>query len=134
MPQIESWIEVPARSDFPIYNLPYGAFRRNDARPRIGVAIGTKILDLYALADAGLLDGTCEREVLMAPTLNAFLAKGRATWRNVRFRIAALLRTDEVGDDALRVRDSTQFFIEQRDARMTMPVEIGDYVDFYSSL
>ncbi|HVA27701.1 MAG TPA: fumarylacetoacetase [Candidatus Baltobacteraceae bacterium] len=134
MPQIESWIEVPARSDFPIYNLPYGTFRRNDAPPRIGVAIGTKILDLYALADAGLLDGACEREVLMAPTLNAFLAKGRATWRNVRFRIAALLRTDEVGDDALRARDSAHFFIEQRDARMVMPAEIGDYVDFYSSL
>ena len=47
--------------DFPIQNLPYGAFRRRSATggPRIGVAIGNQILDVAAIAD--LLDGEIGR-------------------------------------------------------------------------
>src|ERR1700685_1321593 len=38
--------------DFPIQNLPFGAFRsrRDDAEPTIGVAIGDQILDVAAVA------------------------------------------------------------------------------------
>ncbi len=134
MPHVETWIEVPAGSDFSIYNLPYGAFARDGAPPRLGIAIGTKILDLHALADAGLLDDVGDREILMARSLNRFLATGPQTWKRLRLRIAALLRTDASADGALRSRDPAAFFVEQRDVRMVLPVEIGDYVDFYSSL
>jgi len=134
MPHISSWVPVPAGSDFPIYNMPYGAFV-HQGRRRLGIAIGTKILDLYALADAGLLDGVVPRELLMATRLNAFLAQGRPMWKKVRLHLAALLRDDDRGNDALRSRpDRDAFFVEQNATKLALPMEIGDYVDFYSSL
>ena len=47
---LRSWVESANApdSDFPVQNLPYGAFRRkgSDEPLRIGVAIGDQILDL----------------------------------------------------------------------------------------
>ena len=133
MPHISSWVPVPAGSDFTIYNLPYGAFTR-DGRTRLGVAIGTRILDLHALGEAGLVDDICDRGLVMAQTLNPFLAAGPAVWKKLRLHIAALLRGDDRGNAALRERNSEAFFVEQAQAAMVVPMEIGDYVDFYSSL
>jgi fumarylacetoacetase len=50
----------------------------------------------------------------------------------VRARIESLL--DSTGDPALREGNVSSFFVRQTDAQMVLPVEIGDYVDFYSSL
>jgi fumarylacetoacetase len=133
MPHIDSWVPVPAGCDFTIYNLPYGAFVAR-GRTRLGIAIGTRILDLYALAEAGLLDGVVARELVQAQTLNSFLAAGPQVWKKLRLRIAALLRGDDRGDAALRESNSDAFFVEQAGATMVVPMEIGDYVDFYSSL
>ena len=133
MPHIDSWVPVASGSDFTIYNLPYGAFV-GEGQPRLGVAIGSRILDLYALAESGLVDGVCARELLQAQSLNPFLAAGPAVWKKVRLHIAALLRSDDRGDARLRERNSDAFFIDQSAAKMVVPMEIGDYVDFYSSL
>ncbi|MDQ6932889.1 MAG: fumarylacetoacetase, partial [Candidatus Eremiobacteraeota bacterium] len=56
-PSVESWISVAPDSDFPIQNLPYGVFRRPGEDARVGVAIGNNVLDLAALARAGLFAG-----------------------------------------------------------------------------
>jgi fumarylacetoacetase len=133
MPHIESWIPVPAGSDFTIYNLPYGAFT-HEGRARLGVAIGERILDLYAAGDAGLLEGFCDRALVMAPSLNPLLAAGPTVWKALRLRLAALLRGDDRGDAALRERNTGAFLVDQATASMVVPMEIGDYVDFYSSL
>ncbi|MGZ3504370.1 MAG: fumarylacetoacetase [Vulcanimicrobiaceae bacterium] len=131
-PALTSWIDVTPDSDFPIQNLPYGVFSHEGTPPRIGVAIGEHILDLHACADAGLFDGTVARDVLQARTLNAFAALGRASWTAVRERLISLLRADS---RELRDRhDPSAFLIRRRDVRMHVPVAVGDYVDFYSSL
>ncbi|MGA7200925.1 MAG: hypothetical protein WBX26_03795, partial [Candidatus Cybelea sp.] len=89
---LESWVAVSPRSDFPIQNLPFGVFVRN-GRARIGVAIGEQILDLSETAEAGFLDEAGERELLQAPVLNPLLAAGTGTWRALRERLSALLRS-----------------------------------------
>jgi fumarylacetoacetase len=131
--ELESWVDVAPESDFPIQNLPWGIFAR-DARAegRIGVAIGDRILDVHALAESGLLDAACDRRLLLQPRLNELFAAGRDAGRILRERISALLRRD--GDPALRTSNADAFFARRNDARMLLPVEIGDYVDFYSSL
>jgi fumarylacetoacetase len=126
----QSWVDVPAGSDFPLQNLPYGAFEKNGG-VHLGIAIGDSILDLYASADAALFDGTVARKVLHAPALNLLLAAGREAWTAVRERAVAVLRADtpllgNINRDAL--------LVHRRDARMRMPFQVGDYVDFYSSL
>jgi fumarylacetoacetase len=125
----ESWIEVAPESDFPIENLPFGIFSGGGgARP--GMAIGEQVLDLRALAASGMLTGTCDPALLDGATLNALFEAD--AWRAVRTRVADLLRRD--GNPALRESNHAAFLAEQSDVTMHVPVAVGDYVDFYSSL
>lgn len=127
-----AFLEIPADSHFPIQNLPYGIFSPSaGGAPRVGVAIGAWVLDLSVLAEAGLLgEGATAR--FAQPTLNAFMAQGRAVWRTVRATLQALLDAETAtlrDDEALRARA-----LHPLDAvTMHLPAAIGDYTDFYSS-
>ena len=130
---LESWLDVAPDSDFPIQNLPFGVFvRERETTGRIGTAVGDRILDLRAVAESGLLDGACDRRLLERQRLNALFARGRETLGAVRRRLSLLLRRD--GDPALRLANADFFFAPRDGTRMLLPVEVGDYVDFYSSL
>uniref|UniRef100_E6PDS7 fumarylacetoacetase n=1 Tax=mine drainage metagenome TaxID=410659 RepID=E6PDS7_9ZZZZ len=129
-PKRTSWIEVGVESDFPIQNLPYGIFSAKRREPRIGVAIGERIVDLRALAEAGLFDGIVDRATLSAETLNALMAAGRPVWRALRGRVSDLLRVG--GDRALL--EMPQALASAEEATMHLPAIVGDYVDFYSSI
>ncbi len=130
--RLEAWLPVPAGSDFPIQNLPFGVFSADGRLPRIGVAIGDNLLDLYELAAAGYFDDCCEPELLQAPLLNPLLAAGRSLWRALRQRLSQLLRRD--GDPRLRDANVDRFVRTRNDVTMHVPMDIGDYVDFYSSI
>ena len=71
-PQRTSWVNVPADSDCPLQNLPYGIFSRAGERPRAGVAIGDAGLDLHIVAREGLLDDALVEAATAfgAPSLN----------------------------------------------------------------
>ncbi|HUY42054.1 MAG TPA: fumarylacetoacetase [Candidatus Dormibacteraeota bacterium] len=109
-------------NEFPIENLPYGAFER-DGSVHLGVAIGDRIFDLHAGAEAALFDGVCAPGVLRAPSLNPLLAEGPGAWHALRKRLQALLQDDL----------DAELYVERIGAAMRLPVEVGDYVDFYSS-
>ncbi len=134
-PRLRSFIPVSADSPFPIQNLPYGIFhRRGDPAPAIGVAIGAFILDLTLLeADRVLsIPHLGNERIFQHRSLNALMALGQSVWRDTRASISKLLRADEPtlrDNDRLRHRA----LIPQTDVQMQMPVEIGDYTDFYSS-
>ncbi|MGB8909446.1 MAG: fumarylacetoacetase [Candidatus Cybelea sp.] len=130
--RLESWVPVAAASDFPVQNLPFGVFVSNGRLPRIGVAIGEKLVDCYATAQAGFFEECCEPELLQAPTLNPLLAAGCSVWAALRERLSQLLRSD--GDPRLRDAGVDRFLIERSAVEMRVPMEIGDYVDFYSSM
>src|SRR5438128_369858 len=110
-------------TDFSIHNLPFGVFETKECGPRAGVAIGDKILDLAAAAAAGHFDDLHipDLSVFSKPTLNVFIALGRPYWRAVRERVARLAEGE------------SRLVVEQDTATMRVPVEVGDYVDFYSS-
>ncbi|XP_060035556.1 fumarylacetoacetase isoform X2 [Erinaceus europaeus] len=131
-----SFVPVPADSDFPIQNLPYGVFSTAaDPRPRIGVAIGEQILDLSVIRH--LFTGPAlapHQDVFNQPTLNSFMGLGLAAWREARAFLQDLLAErsayGQLRDDAgLRSRA----FTAQTAATMHLPATIGDYTDFYSS-
>ena len=130
-PSLQSFIDVPRDSDFPIQNLPYGVFStRSDPRRRPGVAIGDFILDLAAISDAGRLPEA--GETLKRATLNPFVSLDRKARSRTRARISTLLRHDnpELRDNAaLRERA----LLPRRDAVMHMPIRVEGYTDFYSS-
>ena len=121
-----SWVAVAAGSPFPLGNLPYGVFttREDQQRPRIGVAIGDFVLDAAALAAAQRLPYA---DALQAGTLNPFMASGPAIWDDFRTCLTAWL-SDEAYRPLLE-----PLLTPLPEARLRLPFEVADYVDFYSS-
>lgn len=131
MSYTQSFIVVAENSDFPLQNLPYGVFQPQGEHARVGVAIGTEVLDLAALEAAGLLP-TGAQNVFGQTSLNAFIALGRPVWQQVRARLQQLLSADcaELRDNAaLRAKA----FYPQASVAMLLPIEVPGYTDFYSS-
>ena len=99
-------------------NLPYCVFSAGNRVPRAGVRIGDSVLDLLPVLG---------EQVFAEPSLNAFMAQGRARCSDVRARITELL-TDE------RHRRSVEAALHPLPGvRLHRPFEVGDYVDFYAS-
>jgi fumarylacetoacetase len=131
-PKLRSFIDVAPDSHFPIQNLPYGVFSAKDGlAPRIGVAIGDYVLDLWQLAQDCRFD-VVEPAVFAAPQLNPFMALGPKVWSNTRARISELLRHDhpELRDnEKLRKRA----LVPMADVKLHLPFAVSGYTDFYSS-
>jgi fumarylacetoacetase len=135
-PQLKSWVEVAPQHDFPIQNLPMGIFSTGkDHNKRVGVAIGDYVLDLSALAELGFLDeaGIQDLSVFYEHVLNPFIALGKETWHSTRQKVSELLQHD---NPALRdnAQARKQALFHQAEVKMHLPVNIGDYTDFYSSI
>jgi len=132
-PNRKSWIKVAKNSDFPIQNIPFGVFLTRDDITTIGSRIGDYAIDLAALHQLGYFEGIpLTDDMFMQDTLNDFISDGRTTWRLVRNRIADLF--DEENSklrDNKEHRDAVLFFMDE--VEMLLPVDIGDYTDFYSS-
>lgn len=133
-PTLRSWVKYNSNTDFPIQNLPFGIYKTKTKSARVGVAIGDQILDLSEIYNAGLLNSVAEiqRNVFNQSSLNVFFSYGRKTIGSVRTEISKLL---DVNNSI--VQDDKELFPkvidDQVDAEMLMPVEVGDYTDFYSS-
>jgi fumarylacetoacetase len=133
-PALRSWVAVADGSDFPIQHLPYGAFvRAGDATPRLGVAIGDAILDLRAVARAGLFDEVLPNAeaVFTQPVLNGLLQRGKPVWRAVRATVSRLLSASDGSVHAAGL--AQRALVPQAEVALTLPLEVRDYVDFYSS-
>lgn len=133
---LTSWVSSAhaAGTDFPIQNLPLGVFSAADGRVGVGVAIGDQVLDLRVARDAGLLVGLSAEiaATLEGRTLNALIALGRPALTAVRAAVQGVLRADtEAGRAAQRVPGLLQ---PMASVRMQLPVEVGDYTDFYASV
>ncbi len=134
-PSLSSFLEVDAHHPFPIQNLPYGVFLPpNSTVPRVGVAIADHVLDLAMLNEEGIFDAPELRNVrpFAQSTLNEFMALGPSAWTSVREQLQTLLRADTTtlrDDTSLRER----VLHPQADVSLRLPVDVGDYTDFYSS-
>ncbi len=122
---------MSAVDGFGLANLPYGAFSAGDQPPRIGVRLHDRVVDLAALARAGFYDGFVEdaARIFGSPVLNPLLEAGRPVWTAARARTAALLRRGSVASAAVEQASSAL-----ADVRLHLPIRVGDYVDFYSSV
>lgn len=127
-PDLRSWVESandPA-SDFPVQNLPFGIFsREDDGDRRVGVAIGDQILDIRAAVEAKLLGGSDAAAACRSSTLNALMSLPPNDVSSLRAELSALLTGDKCRENLL---------FPMRDARLFVPADIGDYTDFYASI
>ncbi|NBO91859.1 MAG: fumarylacetoacetase [Planctomycetia bacterium] len=124
---MRTWIDVPADSFFPLENLPYGVFHQWGTH--CCVRIGDFVVDLWALAHAGVLPLPW---YLFEGDLTRFASEGPEAWRVTRERLTELLSADHP-----RLRDDvelrTNAVLPLEGVRLQMPVTVGDYTDFYSS-
>lgn len=127
---LRSWLEEAnkAETDFPLDNLPYGVFSREGETARCGVALGTHIIDLAGLEQAGLIESSGFDQ----PVLNAFMARGPEAWEGMRARLIDLLAEDGVETLRNNAALCTKIFIPQTSAQMHMPFAVAGYTDFYA--
>jgi fumarylacetoacetase len=129
---LKSWVESANEpgSDFPIQNLAYGVFEREDLGS-IGVAIGESILDLRGCCERGLLDNLPAETVIACAeeSLNGLMALGPAHWSALRTRITELLVAGSFEQSRV-----APLLVPMAEAVMRLPAAIGDYTDFYASL
>lgn len=132
-PNRKSWIPVPENSDFPIQNIPFGVFITKEDVITIGTRIGNWAIDMGALQQLGYFEGIeLTDDMFMQDTLNDFISDGRKTWRLVRNRLAEIFdENNPTLRDNKEHREVVIFNVE--DIEMLLPVQIGDYTDFYSS-
>jgi len=105
--------------------LSYGVFSPRGGSPRAGARAGDRVLDLAALARAGLLDAfPGAADAFAAPALDGFMAAGRAAWEATGAQLATLV------GDARAERHSHA----ADDVAPVLPFTVADYADFYASL
>jgi fumarylacetoacetase len=108
-----------ATSDLPVggfslANLPFGVVRPRLGEPRVVVRVGDAVLDLAA---AGIAP-----ELTSRPTANALFAA--RSWSEVRRR----------AQDLLADRGGAAPLLDLADVEVLLPIDVGDFVDFYSSI
>lgn len=135
-PSRTSWVQTANEKncDFPIQNLPFGLFSLCGSEPRFGVAIGDMILDVVAAAASGLLSGVGAHVADVARnqcSLNRVLALDPGVLTDFRRQLSATLAShcpkecQSVAQAHLR---------RQSDCDLHVPLEIGDYTDFFASI
>ena len=120
-----SWVEGAAGSAYDVDNLPYGVFSTDDERPRVGVRIGDRVLDVAPVAAGEMLD---VHEAFARDSLNPLMAQGSTVWASVRTWLTGLL-TDEHQRDIVEPH-----LLPLDEVALHLPFAVADYVDFYCSI
>lgn len=135
-PSLTSWVESAndPDSDFPVQNLPFGVFRRSVADAwSVGVAIGDRVLDLRALGASPVVDKAVFGAWTAAEDVNALMNEGSSRWQEVRETLSDLLQSDTAVGRLVRER-ADSLLVKQDDVTMRVPVQVGDFTDFYASV
>ncbi len=134
-PSLCSWLasaQAPG-CDFPVQNLPFAVFRRQGGAEafRCGVALGDRIVDLAALAAAGVLEGLAQQAARAGAQgkLNALMELGPPAWSALRLALSRALRAGSPAQAAIE-----PLLVPQAQADYDVPAHIGDYTDFYTSV
>jgi fumarylacetoacetase len=115
---VTGWLDLPEESGFGLANLPFGVFSTPGTPRRTGVRVGERVLDL-----AGLTEDPVHR----TGSLNAFMALGPRAWASLRAQV-----TEWLTEPSCR-RTVEPHLFDLAEVGLHLPVEVADYVDFYSS-
>ncbi len=133
-PKRRSWVESANQpgTEFPLQNLPFGSFRLpGEEEVRVGVAIGKMVLDLRACDELRLFSGEVRAAVRAAADgrLNGLMELGRGAARSLRHRLSRLL--EEGAEEAAH---ADRILHRMEEVELLLPVEVGDFTDFYTSV
>ena len=123
-------IAVDKKSDFSLDNIPFGIFSDVNPSKRVCTAIGNWVIDLAGAYEIGLFQSLpIEKNVFHAEYLNKFIELGKPITSEVR-----LILQKAIQDSNSLLAKTQELFYDQSSVKMHLPVKIGDYTDFYSSI
>lgn len=132
-PVLKSWLDVPSNSDFPIQNIPFGVATMDGINAFVATRIGDHIINLAALSQLGYLN-TLSFSIadFQTNSLNLMMKKGKKENRSLRNLLSELFSSE---NQSLKnnTNDLELILIHAHRVQMLLPVNIGDYTDFYSS-
>lgn len=129
----KSWIQVPLNSDFTLANFPYAVFQPVGQFPRLVTRLGDTLIDLLKLSELGLFKTIDNHsQVFKNQYLNDFISLGKSNWSLVR---KELIQAFTYGSDfhQQQGQEIDGFTHQIESGQLLLPVQIGDYTDFYSS-
>jgi fumarylacetoacetase len=107
-------------TDFPDTALPYCVFSDAEGPARLGVGLGSDVVDLAAVAQNVT---AVDRALVTADSLDPLLAAGHEAWSALRLELVDLVLAGTL-DRARRSQEEAVFHLAWN---------VADYVDFYSS-
>lgn len=128
-----SWVQVEPNSDFSIYNIPFGIFKK-DGRVRAGSALGDFVIDLDYLHKRNYFkEFELSGSIFEESTLNHFISLGKETTNAFRQRLISLFSEENTELQSIET-DKSSCLIPMQDVEMLMPIKVPNYTDFYSSI
>ena len=133
-PNLASWVE-PANdpaTDFPIQNLPFCVFKKDDDTPRIGVGIGDFLLDLNFAVELFDLDSDLADQC-KGSTIDALLELDVESRGQLRSGVSKFLSRENQSITAHKIILDELLF-PQTEVEFLKPATIRNYTDFYCSI
>lgn len=131
---MKSWIKIPENSDFPLENIPFGIAKKGTIISP-ATRIGDSVVLLSVLADYGYFDdlGLEDLNIFYQAVLNDLISLNKSQRSGIRNRLMHLF--SDTCDDLKRNGEvRNEAFFDFSEVEMLLPVKIGDYTDFYSSI
>jgi fumarylacetoacetase len=128
---VESFIPIAEDSDFTLYNIPFGLFRIG-AYTAACTRVGDTVIDLSVCQNYDVFNEMKLPEgIFNQSSLNEFIRLGKKMTGEVRKRIQKALMTGGYLDQEYFKTSPLLYAFDE--VEMLLPLQIGDYTDFYSS-
>lgn len=125
------WKNINKNSDFSIYNIPFGVADLGGER-QIVSRIGDFVIVLDILQDAGVFSEIdLPYGIFINNSLNPMIALGKGITTKIRL-LTQRFFSDTAFADRFNLKEE-EYLFESDVVQMVLPIEIGDYTDFYSS-
>ncbi len=124
------WLNLPENTDFTIDNIPFG-IAEIDGKTRVVSAIGDYVIHLRKAHHYGVFgDLIHDASIFERKHLNDFIRLGKSTTSALRQKLI-----DGLTNNASALSEHREkILIPITDVQMCLPLKIGNYTDFYSSL
>lgn len=124
----KSWVEVSPDSHFTIYTIPFGIVEYQN-KTIVATIIGDTVISLPLLNELELLDKKYDTSIFENKYLNDFINLGKNITSTIRKTIIDLL-IDTTKSEKETIKKS---FIPLPQVKNLLPIQIGNYTDFYAS-
>lgn len=128
---MKSFLNIPEDSDFSIYNIPFG-IAVVEGRNEVVSRLGDHVIRLVVLAEIGVFQDLVNNgSVFINSCLNDFIALGKPVTTKVRERIQEVYSSENQEKWGGQIEKALAHIDE---VEMKLPVKVGNYTDFYSSI